>query len=559
MSISNGQDANQTNFNNAFMSRTQDTNTLGKLDLNNGAGVSGASIANIQRVINSICSATGMTTAEVYNFLFTWANNYVGAPNDTVKDRIEALITRFAVGGHTHDGTNGEGPLITSVNISNVPLFARVIRATDIPSISAGVASVDVSALMTGETPSVGDTIKGWPVNNPYNKVILRESDGTLITTTGGPTGEEIYGRLTESAGTWTVTFFYIDSLGVETAVNFPSAETNVRWYSQKLINPITDTGYTYDDGLFIPSTDIVSDMPDASTVQSGKVNISTQTFGGDKTFNSHRVAQEFHLSVSNDAATTGSNALMAAPTTPFIRATNASLVSINMIDSTSPERFFVWVNATGADVVFKNLNGGTSSKQIITGTSSDLTAKNGSSLWFAYDTTSAKWRIIGGSGGGGTAYQESLGTGDGIVTSFGPTTFVPIDDKSVAVFKNGVLVDDSEWSLSGSNIIFSVAPAAATSIYVYYLASGSPSVPVVSGLVNVDYITLTGTDITNKYVTLTNPPLSPSKVMLDIIGGTSQEYAVDFQVSGSNLDWNGLALDGVLVVGDKFRVWYQS
>jgi hypothetical protein len=284
MSISNGQDANQTNFNNSFMSRTVDTNTLGKLDLNNIAAVSGASIANIQRAINSICSATGMTNAEAYDFLFTWATNYVGAPNDTIKNRIEALATRFGAAGHTHSGVNGEGPNIDSDYVSGVPLEAKIIRLADIASITSGSANVDVTSLMGAEVPSNSDLVKGIPVNSPYNKVLLRESDGSLIVFGSGSNAKEIYGRITESSGTWTITFYYLNA-GVETAVNFPATYTNVQWYSQKLINAITDTGYTYDNGLYTPSMESVADMPDASPTQAGKVSTGAQSFGGLKTF----------------------------------------------------------------------------------------------------------------------------------------------------------------------------------------------------------------------------------------------------------------------------------
>lgn len=52
MSVSNGQPANQTTFNNAFLSRTTDSNTTGKVSLDNLDAESIATIANAQKKIN---------------------------------------------------------------------------------------------------------------------------------------------------------------------------------------------------------------------------------------------------------------------------------------------------------------------------------------------------------------------------------------------------------------------------------------------------------------------------------------------------------------------------
>lgn len=73
-----------------------------------------------------------------------------------------------------------------------------------------------------------------------------------------------------------------------------------------------------------------------------------------------------------------------------------------------------------------------------------------------------------------------------------------------------------------------------------------------------VETFTLLSGDITNKYVTLSGTPTDPTKTTLTVIGGPMQEYSSDFIVSGSNVDWNGLFLDGVLQIGDKLVVQYN-
>jgi hypothetical protein len=85
-----------------------------------------------------------------------------------------------------------------------------------------------------------------------------------------------------------------------------------------------------------------------------------------------------------------------------------------------------------------------------------------------------------------------------------------------------------------------------------------------VSGLTGsyVEQFTLTGTDITNKYVTLAQVPDTATNVVLLIAGAPAQFYGDDYQMDGTNTDqltWDSLGLDGVLVSGDKLTVMYTA
>jgi hypothetical protein len=79
----------------------------------------------------------------------------------------------------------------------------------------------------------------------------------------------------------------------------------------------------------------------------------------------------------------------------------------------------------------------------------------------------------------------------------------------------------------------------------------------IAANINEVEYVTLSGTDIANKYITLAHEPYSDSKTVLDVIGGPSQAYGTDFTVSGTIFSWAGLSLDGVLEAGDKLRITY--
>lgn len=78
------------------------------------------------------------------------------------------------------------------------------------------------------------------------------------------------------------------------------------------------------------------------------------------------------------------------------------------------------------------------------------------------------------------------------------------------------------------------------------------------SGSANVNQLTLSNTDISNKFVTLTEAPTVPTNTILNVIGGPAQEYGVDFTVTNVTLSWSGLALDGVLSSGDVLIVQFQ-
>lgn len=91
MSVINGQLANQTTFNNAFMSRTAaTTSTVAKMALSNTDLESGAVIVNTQRAINKLFEGVG-ATGEADTTVNDYANNNYIADGDSRKVAIEKL------------------------------------------------------------------------------------------------------------------------------------------------------------------------------------------------------------------------------------------------------------------------------------------------------------------------------------------------------------------------------------------------------------------------------------------------------------------------------------
>lgn len=63
----------------------------------------------------------------------------------------------------------------------------------------------------------------------------------------------------------------------------------------------------------------------------------------------------------------------------------------------------------------------------------------------------------------------------------------------------------------------------------------------------NTITVTLTQTDILNKYIVLPTIPFFPERVNVTPIEGIGQVNGIDFQVNGNILSWNGLGLDNFL------------
>ncbi len=87
-----------------------------------------------------------------------------------------------------------------------------------------------------------------------------------------------------------------------------------------------------------------------------------------------------------------------------------------------------------------------------------------------------------------------------------------------------------------------------------YSQVTGAPA-----GTYQVDTFTLSGTDITNKFVTLSHTPATAAKVILLVENAPNMFFGVDFTVTGTQLGWSGLALDGILSSGDNLTVPYSS
>lgn len=399
----------------AFLDANGDDTALGKISFNDqdpsAPTVSGAAVNNIQREKNSIESWMGKSPNLPYNSVPTFSNSEGFTAMQSYFARLEALSLKFfktfLSGGHSHDGSDGGGAPVQSASVDGVRLHGYIAQAPLISSVTG--SSTIVTTQFSGKTPSGGDTIKGVVVLAPNNKVVLRQGSGANYGDQFVDSfGNVVYGRLTQLAGVWTLSYF-VDLSGVETAYSF-SGSVSVLLYYQELFNPITDAP-VYSEFASIPSDNVTSDAIDATATQRGLMSAGTQSLGGNKTWVGTQLFQAIATFAANvimqariffstvtDSTTTGSGATLPVPSKTAVRLTNASLVSIQEISGGADGAFFIAINNTGVDVNVLNETG-TVGNQIRTPSGSTFKHKNKMSVIYYYEGTSGYWYIVGGGG----------------------------------------------------------------------------------------------------------------------------------------------------------------
>lgn len=135
----------------------------------------------------------------------------------------------------------------------------------------------------------------------------------------------------------------------------------------------------------------------------------------GNLTLKENLLSEKAWLAVSANDAALYVNDTASLPTTFIKRITNNS--ATNIVGITAPasnSQFFILTNAKGNGNNFTIENESataTAANRVITGNGLDLRLAGGASAWLYYDTSSSRWRVVGGSGGGGKVVTGSMGS----------------------------------------------------------------------------------------------------------------------------------------------------
>lgn len=496
--IVNGQPVDQTASNASWIAKNGDDATVGIIALQKvDVPGSGGFITNVQAELNADCTYTGRPVNSGPSTAPLYTNNEGFTPGETLKNRADAITAKFHhTSGHAHTGSTGDGPPVAASSLSSVPLAGYIIQGASLTSVSG--STYDLSTNFLGFVASTGPTSEGVVVTFPNNKCLLRQYTGpNQGDQFEDGSGNVVYGRITNSGITWTLSFYVMIS-STETVYSFPTP-VNIDFYYQRLYNPMLNPP-VYSFFASIPSDNVTSDVIDATTTQKGKVQLST---------------------VSADVSTTSSAGTA-----------NATVANADH-------------SHQGVHAIFKT--GDTTRVGDI-----EIDASGGITI-----TRSGNKFTFNSSSGTSLKFEVLAGTVDGINATFGPLSHVPIGSDSILVLLDGVGQAAASWTLDMSNnIVFGTAPSINQTPEVYYAYSGV--VLGTSALPKTEFRTLSSIEAAAKSLTLAQTPSIPGEILVDAIGGGAQEWSVDYTVSGAVLSWSGLGLDGILATGDKLRVFYH-
>ena len=269
-------------------------------------------------------------------------------------------------------------------------------------------------------------------------------------------------------------------------------------------------------------------------------------------------IGGEFMLASTSDNASSGTLSDVATLNVTNLRFTNASIIT-GLANPVQGKIVSIINASTGTIIIANNNSSSIASNRILTGISSDVPLMPDAIIDLQYDSVAARWRLLGGSGAVFHGKNETpSGVVDGSNRYF--TLSEPPIQGTLIFFLNGIEVPPQNVTLVGQMVTLATAPVLGQIPKAYYLSTGGTFTSGSSTTTFiVDYPVVSGTDITNRYLVLSQTPATPSRVVLDIPTGSPQIYGTDFIIVGNHLSWNGLALDGQINIGDTLRVQYYS
>lgn len=375
MSVGFGSPLTSANTNGAFVSRTQDTTMVGKLDNTNATD----STATTNGALHLAGGLGVEKKAHINQVFIDSLGGNRALVTDASKEVIESVTTDVEL-SYVSGATSSLQPQIDSkANDSDV------VHNTGNESV-AGVKTFTDDMIADQDLTVNGD----FTVNGTTTTVNTATLDVTDTNITVNNTGND---ASSEGAG------LTVDRTGTQGSLVYANA---------------------------LASRFKAGDLGSESEIITAGTN---QTISGNKTSSGKlNLNGELNLGETIDTATTGAAAVLPS-LTPAIRITNASLVSISNVDDVSFGKLVLVTNNTGNPVVITNDSGGTAIKRIVTGTGADFNLLDNASVILSYNSNLSRWMISGGSGAGSSNVNTEFRTISGpeeaakiVVLAYTPT-----------------------------------------------------------------------------------------------------------------------------------------
>jgi len=168
----------------------------------------------------------------------------------------------------------------------------------------------------------------------------------------------------------------------------------------------------------------------------------------------------------------------------------------------------------------------------------------------YIWNEGGSSWGVVSGGGGGLTSLNGETGSSQSFAVGTSGTDFGISSAGNIHTFN----LPDASASNRGA-VTTGAQTFGGTKTFSDVVINTSLDSP---GLYKSETRTISAGEATAKAVTLAATPRTNTRTRLIPIGGSEQDYAVDFTVTGASLSWSGLGLDGILASGDIITIIYD-
>lgn len=336
----------------------------------------------------------------------------------------QATIDNLNLNGNTLSSTDVDGGIIIDPNGNGD--IDLTVSGTGVINLGSSSITIDASGIMT-----ISGQLNIDNLRFDSNTISSTDTDGNIVLSPNG-TGDVVVDSLSVSLPIKTgaskeLVSGAIDLDSAEVTGILPVANGGTGSATQNFVdlttNQSVDGTKTFLDPITIdpvsnqlvlgntntitinasaPAASRVITIPDVGTNADVVLTEGNQTISGNKVFAGDvQAQQDVQLKIAADNASTGNQSVVSTDNSSIIRFTNNTGPTVQgLANGLEAKLLIISYTGSGSMIVQNESGSASASDRIITGTGGDVSLDPGASLWLYYDSTSSRWRVVGGSGG---------------------------------------------------------------------------------------------------------------------------------------------------------------